>query len=69
MRRPVAISSRRWVCRGEASLGMGYVHASEPITAEWLAGKKVEVEIGSERYEADAQLSPFYDPKLERVKG
>ena len=68
-RRAGAITSGMYGHRIEASLGMGYVHASEPITAEWLAGKKVEVEIGSERYEADAQLSPFYDPKLERVKG
>ena len=68
-RRAGAITSGMYGHRIEASLGMGYVHASEPITAEWLAGRRVEVEIGSERYGADAQLSPFYDPKLERVKG
>lgn len=63
-----SITSGMYGHRVGASLGMGYVHAGEPITAEWLAGQKFEIEIGWERYEADAQLAPFYDPKLERVK-
>ena len=47
---------------------MGYVKADEPVTADWLAAQKFEIEIGWARYEADARLCPFYDPKLERVK-
>jgi 4-methylaminobutanoate oxidase (formaldehyde-forming) len=54
--------------RLEASLGMGYVKADEPINAAWVAQQKFEIEIGWERYEADAQLEPFYDPKQLRVK-
>lgn len=67
-RRAGAITSGMYGHRIGASLGMGYVHANEPITADWVAGQKFEIEIGWERYEADAQLAPFYDPTLERVK-
>ena len=63
-----AITSGMYGHRVEASLGMGYVKADEPVTADWLAAQKFEIEIGWARYEADARLSPFYDPKLERVK-
>lgn len=63
-----AITSGMYGHRVEASLGMGYVRAAEPVTADWLAAQKFEIEIGWERYEAHAQLTPFYDPKLERVK-
>jgi len=54
--------------RVEASLGMGYVTADEPITADWIAAQTFEIEIGWKRYKAHAQLAPFYDPKLVRVK-
>ncbi len=63
-----AITSGMYGHRIEASLGMGYVHASEPITADWITSQKFEIEIGWDRYEAHAQLGPFYDPKQERVK-
>jgi 4-methylaminobutanoate oxidase (formaldehyde-forming) len=63
-----AITSGRYGHRVEASLGMGYVRADEAVTADWLATQQFELEIGWERYEADAQLIPFYDFKLERVK-
>ncbi len=54
--------------RLDASLGMGYVRADEPVTAAWLAAQRFEIEIGWERYEAEARLEPFYDPKSLRVK-
>ena len=63
-----AIRSGMYGHRLEASLGMGYVIANEPVTADWVAAQKFELEIGWERYEVDAQLIPFYDSKLERVK-
>lgn len=47
---------------------MGYVKAGEPVTADWLAAQKFEIEIGWERYPVQAQLTPFYDPNLGRVK-
>ena len=67
-RRAGSITSGMYGHRVEASLGMGYVRANDPITADWIAAQTFEIEIGWERYEAQAQLAPFYDPKLERVK-
>ncbi len=52
-----------------ASLGMGYVHNPEGVTAEWLASGKFEIEIAWERHAATAQLKPFYDPAGERIRG
>lgn len=62
------ITSGMFGHRLDASLGMGYVRADEPITAEWIAAQRFEIEIGWERYEATAQLGPMYDPKNLRVK-
>ena len=67
-RRAGSITSGMYGHRVEASLGMGYVRADSPITADWIAAQKFEIEIGWERYEAQAQLRPFYDPDLVRVK-
>lgn len=67
-KRAGAITSGMYGHRIEASIGMGYVQADEPITAEWIARQRFEIEIGWERYQAAAQLGPFYDPQLERVK-
>ncbi|MCC7228077.1 MAG: FAD-dependent oxidoreductase [Burkholderiaceae bacterium] len=63
-----AITSGMYGHRVGASLGMGYVRAEEPITAQWIAAQRFEIEIGWERYAAHAQLAPYYDPKAERVK-
>lgn len=67
-KRAGGITSGMYGNRVGASLGMGYAKAAEPITTEWLREQKFEVEIGWERYEAIAQLEPFYDPKSLRVK-
>lgn len=67
-KRSGAITSGMYGHRIDASLGMGYVRADEPMTAEWIAAQKFEIEIGWKRYEARAQLAAFYDPKSERVK-
>ena len=63
-----AITSGMYGHRLDASLGMGYVRAGEAITADWVAAQKFELEIGWERYPVDAQLEPFYDPKMQRMK-
>jgi 4-methylaminobutanoate oxidase (formaldehyde-forming) len=67
-KRAGAITSGMYGHRVDASLGMGYVRADDPITADWIAAQKFEIEIGWQRYETRAQLAPFYDPKSERVK-
>ncbi len=51
-----------------ASLGMGYVHCADGVTAAWLAAEPVEVEVAWRRYTARAQLAPWFDPRSERVK-
>ncbi|MCC7271535.1 MAG: GcvT family protein [Alphaproteobacteria bacterium] len=52
-----------------ASLGMGYVHHPDGVTAEWLASGRFEIEVAWERFVATAQLAPFYDPKGARIRG
>ncbi|BBK32372.1 4-methylaminobutanoate oxidase (formaldehyde-forming) [Stella humosa] len=52
-----------------ASLGMGYVHNPDGVTAEWLASGRFEIEVAWERHEAVAQLKPFYDPAGARIRG
>jgi len=68
-KRAGAITSGAYGHRVGASLGMGYMQADEPVTAAWVAAQRFEIEIGWERVEARAQLEPYYDPKLDRVKG
>lgn len=63
-----SITSGMYGHRLDASLGMGYVRADEPITPAWVAAQKFELEIGWERYPVEVQLEPFYDPKMLRIK-
>ena len=44
------------------------IEADEPITAEYLANGKFEIEINDQRYLAKASLRPLYDPKGEKVR-
>ena len=52
-----------------AALALGYLenHAA-PVTAEWVAAGRYEIEVAGERFPARASLRPFYDPASERVK-
>lgn len=63
-----AITSGMYGHRVDASLGMGYVQADEPITSAWLAAQQFEIEVAWTRIPARAQLAPFYDPKSVRVR-
>jgi len=54
--------------RVEASLGMGYLRAASGVTKEFIQAGSYEIEVAAERIPATAQLAPFYDPKMERVK-
>lgn len=62
------ITSGMYGHRVEASLGMGYVKLTEPITAELLRATRFEVGVGDRRVPAEARLGAWYDPKNERVK-
>jgi 4-methylaminobutanoate oxidase (formaldehyde-forming) len=54
--------------RLEASLAMGYVRLEQPITQPLLASGHFEIEVACRRVAATAQLTPFYDPRANRVK-
>ncbi len=52
-----------------APLGLGYIaNGGAPVSADWIAAGRYEVEVADERIGARASLRPFYDPASERVK-
>jgi 4-methylaminobutanoate oxidase (formaldehyde-forming) len=51
-----------------ASVSLGMIEANEPITPDYIANGKFEIEVNSVRYPAQASLRPMYDPRSERVK-
>ncbi len=63
-----SIRSGAWGHRLDRSIGMGYVSCPQGVTPEWLAGGKWQVEVACERYAANVQLKPWYDPNNERMK-
>lgn len=63
-----SISSGMYGHRIDASLGMGYVNHAEGVTAQWLAQQRFEIEVAWQKVPAVASLTPFYDPKSERIK-
>jgi 4-methylaminobutanoate oxidase (formaldehyde-forming) len=53
-----------------APLGLGYVDSGrEPVSDDWIAAGRYEIEIATERVPARASLRPFYDAAGARVKG
>lgn len=44
------------------SVGMGYVHDPDGVTAERIAAARFEIEVAGERHVAEASLRAFYDP-------
>ena len=63
-----SITSGMYGHRIDASLGMGYVRHEGGVTREWLEAQLFEIEIGWQRFAAEASLAPFYDPRNERVR-
>ena len=63
-----AITSGMYGHRLDASLGLGYVHAQDPVDAAWLGDHRFEIEVAGTRIAAVAQLAPYYDPRQERVR-
>jgi glycine cleavage system aminomethyltransferase T len=62
------VTSGAWGFRIEASLGMGYVKHVDGVSPDWITAGQYEVEVALQRYAADVQLKPFYDPDGERVR-
>ena len=63
-----AVTSGGWGFRIEASLGMAYLHNSDGISTDWITDGHYEVEVAMERYPAEVQLRPFYDPAGDRIR-
>jgi 4-methylaminobutanoate oxidase (formaldehyde-forming) len=51
-----------------ASVGLSMIEDDEPITADYLASGKFEIEVNQVRYPARASLKPMYDPQGDRIK-
>jgi glycine cleavage system aminomethyltransferase T/glycine/D-amino acid oxidase-like deaminating enzyme len=51
-----------------ASVGLGVIELEEGITADLLRRRRFEIEVDDQVVGARASLSPFYDPKSERVR-
>jgi glycine cleavage system aminomethyltransferase T len=50
------------------AVALGYVrHGSEPAAA-FVAQGRFEIEVANTRFKARASLTPFYDPKNERIR-
>jgi 4-methylaminobutanoate oxidase (formaldehyde-forming) len=62
------ITSGMYGHRVNASLGMGYVKRPHAVTPDWIAATRFEIGVGDRRVAARAQLTPWYDPKSERVR-
>ena len=54
--------------RVEASLGMGYVKFSEPVTPELIAATHFQIGVADRLVPAQAQLGAWYDPQNKRMK-
>ncbi len=63
-----SVTSGAFGFRLGASLGMGYVHHPDGVSADWLEAGGFTVEVAGEPVPATLRLRPFYDPKNERVK-
>ena len=51
-----------------ASVGLAMVEAGVPLTRDWLAAGRWEVEVAGRRHAATASLRPLYDPTSARVR-
>jgi len=63
-----SITSGMYGHRIEASLGMGYLRAADGVTKDFIEAGSYEIDVAAEHVPASAQLAPFYDPKMARVK-
>ncbi len=51
-----------------ASVGLGYVKSSDPVTADWLASQQWQIDVGGQMFDAEASLRAAYDPAGERMR-
>ncbi|AVA21319.1 glycine-cleavage system T/FAD dependent oxidoreductase domain-containing protein [Rhizobium sp. NXC24] len=51
-----------------AAIGMGYVSADEPLTADLLAKSQFAIQVNGKAQPAKASLKPFFDPTSARMR-
>jgi len=51
-----------------ASVGLGYVKSDDPVTADWLASHRWQIDVGGQLFDAKASLRAAYDPSGERMR-
>ncbi len=51
-----------------SAVGLAFVTADEPVTADWLATGSWQVDVAGTPYDAEVSLRPMYDPRSERVR-
>ncbi len=50
------------------SVGMGYIETPEGADKEWFEDATYKIELAGSQFTAKASITPFFDPKNERVK-
>lgn len=50
------------------AIGLGYVVADEPVTADFIAKGSFAIQVNGKAQPAKASLKPFYDPASERMR-
>ncbi len=51
-----------------AAVGLGYVHFDDGVDADWIDSGDWSIRVEGEQFDADASLSPFYDPDSARIR-
>ena len=51
------------------AVGLFMIEADEPVTADYIANGKWEIEIAGKLYPAEVSLRPLFDPEMKRIKG
>jgi glycine cleavage system aminomethyltransferase T len=67
-RRVGLTTSAAWGHRLNANLAIASLAHNEGVTKRWLAQPGFTIEIAGERFAVTLQLTPFYDPRGERIK-
>ena len=49
-------------------VGLGYVHTEPGASDDDILGGNYEIEVATERFAAEASLSPMYDPGNEKIR-
>jgi len=52
----------------DKSIGYGYVRNAKGVDAAYVLSGSYELEVATKRIKCDVQLTPLYDPKMEKVK-